>query len=293
MIPDRRSKTPGSGRGGDAVPRGCSGGYLAAIASMRTLVLASIIITAALPVHADDGLRSGFVVHAGGELRGIVTGITGDPARDLEVHAASASGEQVVKTDHDGRFRITLRDGSTYVYVHGTAHVAGTMAVSTKEGGQEVIELHDMIPPAAMPVPKSSTRAIPQYSRKAIDADVWTRAWLVLDVAETGAVTRVKLVDDPGYDLGPIAVRAAFALQFEPARDRSNHPVRAWMMWAYEWPSYSWMRDLDASLVRLPTEVDSIPCRGSGPTHTVYRDCTPPDMVKAVARPWIGGTPTK
>jgi len=173
------------------------------------------------------------------------------------------------------------------VYVHGTAHVAATMAVPTEAGGEEVIELHDMVPPAVMPMPKSSTRAIPRYSDRAIDADVWTKAWLVLDVSETGAVARVKLVRDPGYELGAIAIAAAFALQFEPARDRTKQPVRAWMLWAFEWPPRTWMAGHDAPLVRLPSEVDAVPCRGTGPTRTLYRDCTPPDLGRAVTQPWI------
>ncbi len=238
-------------------------------------------------VHADDGLRSGFEVHGAGQLDGVVTGIAGDALARVDVHVAAAKGKRVVKTDARGRFHITLDGGAAFVYVHATAHVSATLSTATRVDGNEVIELHDMMPPAVMPIPKSSTRTIPPYSDKAIDADAWTRAWLVLEVSEAGTVTRLKLIDDPGYDLRDTAIRAAFALRFEPARDRSRQPVRAWMLWTYEWPSRRWMREHDAPSVRLPSDVEAVPCRGSGPTHTTYRDCRMPDMSNAVTQPWI------
>ena len=97
-----------------------------------------------------------------------------------------------------------------------------------------------------MPKPLTDRAILPEYSEKMTDLDVWARAWLLLDISETGAVTHVKLVNKPGLDLDRIAIRDAFKLRFEPARDRSRRPIRAMLLWTYEWPSYRWMmaRDL-------------------------------------------------
>ena len=120
-----------------------------------------------------------------------------------------------------------------------------------------------------------------------IDAGVWTKAWLLLDVSAAGTVTRLKVLDDPGYDLTPTAIRAAFALTFDPARDRAGRPTSAWMLWSFEWPSYDWIREHDLPTTRLTSDVGTVPCRGSGPTRTVYRDCSTPDIAKATTQPWI------
>jgi hypothetical protein len=49
----------------------------------------------------------------------------------------------------------------------------------------------------------------------------------MLHVNEHGRVTHAKLLNSPGLELDAIALRQAFDLEFEPARDRSRRPMRS------------------------------------------------------------------
>lgn len=258
---------------------------------MRALVIAAVLLLAQLALAGDGGRRSGFVVQGPGDLVGKVVTQAGAPLGGIDVYVASRTGTRVVKTDPDGRFEVALRreQGPTYVYVRAVARVSGLLGVSTTVDGHEAVELYDVMPPPVKPRLLSAPNAIPAYSQQAIDTDAWAKAWLLLDVSATGTVTRVKLLTDPGHDLTAIAIRAAFDLRFAPARDLAGHPVPDLMLWSFEWPSYGWLSHHDLDHVRLPPEVASVPCLGSAPARSVYRNCAAPDMASALSRPWIGG----
>jgi len=133
-------------------------------------------------------------------------------------------------------------------------------------------------------------RKAPKYSEKAIENDRWSMAWLLLDIDKTGAVTRVKFLKYPGNDLEAIAVETALELTFEPARDADGNPVRSWLAFPIEWPSYWWLVDRTGLATAIP-DTSKIPCRGTGEHHLeshhpAYRDCDPPDWSMANTEPW-------
>ncbi|HEU0032472.1 MAG TPA: carboxypeptidase-like regulatory domain-containing protein [Kofleriaceae bacterium] len=254
------------------------------------LVLASLLVLAGTAA-ADDAQVTGFVTNGTGELGGTVTTRSGAPLANVQVHIVSHAGdEQVVTTDKQGRYQAKLAGGEySLVFVHGDVRIAGHALVPATGADSEVVEIHEALPPAVLPKPKSNPATIPEYSDAAIDRDAWTRAWLMLDISETGKVTRVKLVRQPGYELDAIAVREAFKLEFEPARDRANRPTRALMLWTFEWPSYWWLMRQHAGMKRLPAAVAGVDCRESETkrAHDVRRDCSHPDMTKVISRPWL------
>lgn len=251
------------------------------------LVLAVLLAT---PAAADDNVH-GFVAPTRGELAGRVTDARGNPLANATVHVVTKHGEQVITTDAQGRYRANIGERATLVFVHGDAQITGTAVTSevVDVDGQkaEAIRLQDVLPPAKLAKPVSDPTIIPEYTDKMMDTDAWTRAWLLLDVTSTGAVARVKLLDVPGNDLEPIAIRDAFKLSFEPARDRADKPIRTQVLWLYEWPSFWWMQNNHYPRRRMPAEAYKVPCRGSGPTHAVYRDCRPANVGAAITAPWI------
>jgi hypothetical protein len=279
----------GSRFGVSLVLAACAGRAANSPASESSAPLRAVDATAATTSvgSLDEERRSGVVVHGPGELTGVVVDDGGRALADFAVHVAMRGGEHVVKSDRAGRYHVELRDDSpVYVFARG-ARVSATIGVEAYVDGVEAIELHDVVAPAVQAKARTDPRRIPPYSQRAIDANAWARAWVLLDVAPTGAVERVQLVRDPGFELGPIAVRAALRLDIAPARDAAGRPMRALLLWSFEWPAYYWMMDQHASFARVPASVDGVPCAGSGPTHTLYRDCSPPDLAHAVALPWI------
>ena len=242
------------------------------------------------PTAATDEGITGFTTHGSGELSGIVTAEDGKPLAGLTVHIATAAGaQQQVVTDKQGRYRAVIKDGGAYtmVFVRGAVRLGGQISVPTRVAEGDAIEIHETIPPAVMPRPLTSTALIPAYSDAAKDRGAWTRAWLMLDVDEQGAVARLKLLTKPGHDLDQTAVQSAFKLRFEPARDRSGRPTRALILWTYEWPSYWWLTEQKLSAERLPAKIEGVPCKGSGGTHKYFRDCGKVDVGKGMAEPWI------
>jgi hypothetical protein len=188
-----------------------------------------------------------------------------------------------------------------------------TLAISSiarADGGTErqpgeVIVIHGKRQrPAVPPKPKNySPIKAPPYSDRAIESDAWTRAWLLLDIDETGAVKRFKFIKHPGYDLDGIAASEAFKLRFEPARNGSGRPVKTWLIWLIEWPSYWWLVGTVGVTTRMPplvyyggrvrSSANSVPCAGSGPLYfgsfyRAYRDCSKPDLSRNFeAEPWV------
>jgi hypothetical protein len=177
--------------------------------------------------------------------------------------------------------------------------------------------------PAKPAEPKVDAQKTPPYSDEAVERDAWARAWLLLDVDETGKVTRLKLLKKPGFDLDAIAIRAGFELRFEPARDAHGKPMKTYIVWSMEWPSYGWLVQRNGSALRMPRNIHvraasdaepergiavpwrplasgipieqpfaAVPCAGTGPLNLdlwnpAYRDCSRPDMHAADALPWI------
>jgi hypothetical protein len=258
---------------------------------MPALVGAALLALAlAGPAAADDEGLTGFTTHGSGELSGMVTSLDGKPLAGVTVHITTASGaQQQVPTDKQGRYRAVVKNGGAYtmVFVRGAVRLGGQISVPTKIDDTEAIEIRETIPPAVMPRPVNLMWMIPEYSEAAKDSGVWARAWMMLDVDERGTVARLKLIGKPGHDLDRIAIRDAFKLHFEPARDRVGRPTRALLVWSYEWPSYWWMAERRHSAERMPAEVDKVPCRGTGGLRKYYRDCTKADLTRGVAEPWI------
>jgi hypothetical protein len=246
-----------------------------------------LVLSFASTAAADGGRVSGFVTYGVGELRGRVTGQDGKPIGGERVHVVSNTrAEQIVTTDSDGRFRAELRGGiSTMVYVEAEAHIAGQVTLPAA-AGSSVVEIHEAIPPAELAIPLDPT-IVPEYSATAIDNDTWTRAWMLLDVDQTGSVVRLKMLRRPGFDLDAIATQAALKLKFEPARDQAGAPIRTLVIWSFEWPSFWWLKNRHSSVTRLPDDVTRVPCRGVYPTRTQSRDCSEPDMAMALREPWL------
>jgi hypothetical protein len=263
---------------------------------MEVAVVAGLVGTAfAAPEDRDKGKDKdtvqGFVTYGTGEVSGRVTDEDGHPLADAEVHiVAGAAVERVVKTDNDGKFKATVGGGgSSWVFVHGRARITGQTLVPTEGDGEgEIVEIHEVIPPAVMPKPLSDPLTIPAYSDEAIKHNTWTRAWLMLDIDDTGKVRRLKVIKRPGFDLDAIAIRAGFALRFAPALDRAKRPTAALGIWKFEWPAYYWLLEQkDKTISHMPNEAINVPCRGTGPTNSTYRDCSRAELSKAMSQPWI------
>lgn len=267
-------------------------------------IAAAMVLSHTLPAHAQgepdgqgaaagqdpqgpqDAQVSGFVTDWTGELTGRVTTLDGQPLRDEAVHVATAKGEQIVKTDGEGRYRAQLVGvGAKMVFVRRQARIIGQNGVSTIEGGEEVLLIEETMPPKVMPRNLGSTRRVLRYSDEARAADVWLKAWLILDVDERGAVQRVKLIQRPGYGLDEVAIQAAFAERFAPAQDQRGRAVSTMMLWSYEWPAYWWMSEHARKLDELPAEVAEVGCR-TQPGSTHLRDCAPPDLGRGYFLPW-------
>jgi hypothetical protein len=251
-------------------------------------------MAASARASADDDLPddrvSGFVTAAVGELRGWVLDGDGHPIEGAVVHVASPAGEQLSKTDKGGQYRIDLgkQPDLKMVFVRRIAKISGVRLVEKHDdAGESVLQIEANDQPPRMPKVMSDANPLLEYSDRAIERDAWTRAWLLLYVDERGRVVRLKLLKDPGFDLGDIALRAAAKLRFDPARDKAGKPTPALVVWGYEWPSFRWMRDNRFRFAELPEEVWTIPCLGADRLSDRYRDCAQPDMVQLVLRPWI------
>jgi hypothetical protein len=138
-------------------------------------------------------------------------------------------------------------------------------------------------------------RPAPPYSDKAMLSDRWSLAWMLLDIDEAGKVTRVKFLRYPGQDLERIAVKTALRLRFDPALGADGKPVRSYVAWPIEWPSYWWLVKRTGLATGIP-DTSHIPCRGSGPlnlgsVHPTYRDCSRPDWKLANTEPWLTAPP--
>lgn len=248
------------------------------------LAVSAVLVAGAGPAASESTAINGFVTSAAGELRGTVTDADGAPAPNTVVHVIPAGGTPIqVRTDRQGAYRVKLAGGESHVFIDVPGRVIGSVV----SGDDGVIEVRDITPPAVEAKPKKKPAFIPPYTEAAIDADVWTRAWLLLHVDARGVVTHIKLVSDPGHGLAEGAVKHAFTLAFSPALDRVKRPTRSLVLWTYEWPSHSWIRKGAHSEARLPDEVARVTCRASRRHRAIERDCSKPDLAAAAKRPWI------
>jgi hypothetical protein len=253
---------------------------------MRHLLAATIVIALATVALADSEV-SGFVTSGAGELSGHVTDFDNKPLEGVVVHIAPKHGAaQTVTTDAKGNYKaVHFAADYAYVYVEAKVKIAGQVVVASKAGDVETVEMHETLPPAVQPKPLSSPLFVPDYSKLAQDKNKWARAWVLVEVNVNGEVTRVNLLDKPGFDLDKIAVREAFKLKFEPARDRANHKVPAMVVWTYEWPPYEWMVE-QMKPHQLPDIVGLVPCKPDG-RSSVIRNCAKPTMANALTEPWF------
>jgi hypothetical protein len=259
---------------------------------MRCELALIVIAAAATAAHADDEVV-GISVSGAGRFTGRVTTADGKPLAGIEVHVTSrVGGERVVTTGRDGGYALELTAApgeSSLVFVRGhrEARLEGVTAKSATRAGDEVIEVHETLPPTTPAEPISDPLEIPDYSDAAADEDVWARAWVLLEVDVTGTVRHVKFIKRAGYDLDPIALRRAFELRFHPARDKARHPIGTLVVWSFEWPSRSWLREIDAMDTKLPPQIALAPCRKAGEHRSGYRDCAGPDMARTSLEAWI------
>lgn len=246
------------------------------------------------------------------QLRGRVLDQTsGVPVEGALVMVSGPGGlVATVNTDGDGRYQVPLAPGTyNVIFAHGKSRTSRSVTVDGEASldGKldammgEVIVIHERIKPPVPPKPKNyKPKATPPYSEKAVLSDAWTKAHMLLDIDEAGVVRRYKFLQRPGYDLEKIAASEVTKLVFEPAKDASGKPMRAWVVWTIEWPSAWWLEKLVGTRSAMPPIVGFpprrldryVPCKGSGPwhmgsVHKTYKDCSKPDLRKAAAEKWV------
>ena len=269
---------------------------------------------------------------ADSKLSGRVTDLNDQPVGGAQVFVTGPDGlETLVRTDPTGHYVATVHTpgGYSIVFSLGKAQMARRIDLpadkamsldATLEIGGEVIEVHEKLRPIQHTKPKQDPLKIPPYSDKAVLEDRWAKAWLLLDVDERGIVNRVKFLKRPGFDLDPVAVKFAFDMQFDPARNNHGVPTRTYIVWPLEWPSFQWLQQRYGTTTRLPkylADADEVApagmnipkklpneikkaaydywprCAGTGPpqlnsVHSTLRDCSEPDLSRADAsEPWI------
>src|SRR5262245_42978598 len=144
---------------------------------------------------------------------------THKPIDGAFVSIARGDTELEMLTDKNGLYRFVVPEGGTYKVTWAYADLKGEGQVAVETGkpakfdasldvdSETVIFMREPKPVVPAKMVKDARRRIaPEYSDAAVLKDVSTRAWLLLDINERGTVTRVKLLNDPGYDLAPIAI---------------------------------------------------------------------------------------
>jgi hypothetical protein len=290
---------------------------------MRAAILSVLVLLCVAKTASADAVLQGHVID-----------LLGRPIAGARVHVMTGADHKIVETDAAGYYRVDL-DGDTEVSVvigAGNLHTfrkgtvkdgtIKTLDLEVELSDGEIIRIIDSKPPTVPPkLSKDIPHITPPYSEAAVVRDAWARAWLLLDIDETGRVVRVKLLKRPGFDLDEIAVKEAMKLRFEPALDERNKPMRTQMLWSMEWPSHGWLVEHNGTAARLPVEayvidplmrgfggqgqpaapptgasaLSRVPCAGSGPLnldlrYPVYRDCSKPDLYRASELPWLDGT---
>ena len=202
---------------------------------------------------------------------GRVTDVLGRAVSEVRVYVLPRRGKPYrTRTNKDGRYRMEVPIPGTYgvVIAIGKAHTFRTViarqgAINTLdidaeldvEGG-EVIKIEDRKrpKPKVAPKPKQDVQKSLPYTDEAIVKDAWARAWLLLDVDEAGRVTRLKLLKKPGFGLEKICLEEAFKLRFDPAKDDKGRPMKNYMLWTMEWPSWGWLVQGNGTAIRRPPD---------------------------------------
>jgi len=103
-----------------------------------------------------------------------------------------------------------------------------------------------------------------------------------------------RVVDDDGKPIAnaEVHVVAGAAVERVMKTDGAGKfTTSALAIWIFEWPPYYWLLEKmgqgDNAMTRLPLDARRVPCRGSGPTHSTYRDCSRPELSKAMSQPWV------
>jgi hypothetical protein len=255
---------------------------------MRTSIAAIALLAYAVPARADTPV-TGFMVYGGGVLVGRATNDRGEPLPGIEIHVANRTGAKIVVAAKDGTYRVDLGADprEPWVVFADGARLTGATSVSTATIDGEAIEVRETEPPATRPKPRSDLLSILPYTDAAIDKNVWTRSWLLLEVDAAGTVDHVKFLKRAGYGLDATALQAAFKLGFEPARDRADRPVRSLVLWTYEWPSYYWLKKIRGAGLAPGEEMAEVPCAPPNKPHAERRDCSSPDLGRALVESWI------
>lgn len=265
--------------------------------------------------HLAILLLASSTAYADAKLGGRVTDRSGAPIAGATVVVIGGGAQHSVTTGADGRYQLALDGSGRYsvAMLSGADSVLANIKIADGRsavldgkldaGGGEVILIHEH-QRSTYAKPLKDPTILPPYSDEAVLDDAWTRAWLLLDVSATGAVTQLKFLKRPGYDLEHIAIDQGLHLQFEPARDGSGTPVRSLVVWPIEWPSHDWLVARLGTTTRMLTPVwgrrgtEVLPaCAGSGPleldsVHPVYRDCSVPNLAHADAsEPWLKAVP--
>jgi hypothetical protein len=247
---------------------------------------------------------AGLAATAAAEPAQVVGHLVDTNGRELESATVQIGGETAITNAH-GIYRIVLPDRGSYTITfdyadgHSEQQISVDGPIATVDArlavdSEATIVIHD--PRRAVTAPESTSDPLrekaPPYSKAAIEHDRWAKAWLLLDVDETGTVQRLKLLNDPGYDLAPIAIAEGFKQHFSPARDAAGQPTTAITLHAVEWPSYWWLVNTAGLTTHIPAHTTYMQCRGRGPMmmdsmDQTYRDCTGPDYKKATTERWI------
>lgn len=234
-------------------------------------------------------------------VTGRVTDVLGRPVRNSRVYVLPRRGAPYrTRTNADGRYSVQVTTLGTHgvVIAIGKAHTFRSVLVKPgatntldidveldSEGG-EVIKIEDKKRPlpAVKPKPLGDPRASLPYSDEAVERDAWARAWLLLDVDETGAVSRLKMLKRPGFALERICIQKAFELRFSPALDGTGRPMKTYVLWTMEWPSWGWLVQGNGTAVHRPNDADEL----HGYAQNVRQGVEGSDLVQGVEQK-IGG----
>ena len=235
-------------------------------------------------------------------VTGRVIDVLGKPVSNARVYVLPRAGKpHTSKTDKNGRYSLQVQTLGTHgvVIAIDKAHTFRTVLVQQgatntldidvelDTSGGEVIKIEDKKRPVptvkAKPV-KDPRLSLP-YSDEAVERDAWARAWMLLDVDERGTVTRLKLLKRPGFDLDKICIDQAFTLTFEPALDHAGRPMKTYMLWTMEWPSWGWLIQGNGVAVRRPADSNDLHSHAG---NRGGREASGTDMVWGIDRP-IGG----
>ena len=222
-------------------------------------------------------------------VTGRVTDVLGRPVASARVYVLPRRGQpHQTTTGKDGRYKVQVQTAGTYgvVIAIDKAHTFRTVLVQQglsntmdidlemdTEGG-EVIKIEDRRrpEPKVKAKPKQDISKSLPYSDEAVERDAWARAWLLLDVDERGTVTRLKLLKRPGYDLDKICIDEAFKLKFSPALDDKGQPMKTYMLWTFEWPSWGWLIQGNGVATKRPVDRDDMQALTTNSLVTAKQD---------------------